>query len=136
MHALAVGLEAGRADEGIGRCEQAPAVVVGQHPVACATVEKVAGLVKQKSVKHPRPSDRAAFDPAAFVKPANTPGAITDIAPGYTGYAAYRKAGGLVDLRKFEGQPHTFITKEPGIPASRDAIEIIKAFVRERSAHG
>ena len=27
--------------------------------------------------------------------------------------AAYRKAGGAVDLRKFEGQPHTFITKEP-----------------------
>ena len=29
--------------------------------------------------------------------------------------AAYRKAGGRVDLRKFDGQPHTFITKDPGI---------------------
>ena len=27
--------------------------------------------------------------------------------------AAYRKAGGSIDLRKFDGQPHTFITKEP-----------------------
>ena len=78
----------------IGRCEQAPAVVVGQHPVACATVEKVAGLVKQKSLKHPRANDRAAFDPAAYVKSSNTPGVITDVAPGYTGYAAYRKSGG------------------------------------------
>jgi acetyl esterase len=48
--------------------------------------------------------------------------------------AAYRKAGGSVDLRKFEGQPHTFITKEPTIPASKEALEAIKAFVRERMA--
>jgi acetyl esterase/lipase len=47
--------------------------------------------------------------------------------------AAYRKAGGSIDLRKFEGQPHTFITKEPAAPASREAIEIIKAFVREHT---
>ena len=48
--------------------------------------------------------------------------------------AAYRKAGGSIDLRKFEGQPHTFITKEPAAPASLEAIEVIKAFVRERMA--
>src|SRR5258705_981388 len=47
--------------------------------------------------------------------------------------AAYRKAGGVVDLRRYEGQPHTFITKEPGTPASLEAIEVIKAFVRERA---
>jgi acetyl esterase len=47
--------------------------------------------------------------------------------------AAYRKAGGVIDLRKFEGQPHTFITKEPANPASIEAIELIKAFVRERT---
>ena len=47
--------------------------------------------------------------------------------------AAYRKAGGSIDLRKFEGQPHTFITKEPAAAASREAIEIIKAFVREHT---
>ena len=46
--------------------------------------------------------------------------------------AAYRKAGGAIDLRKFDGQPHTFITKEPAVPASREAIEVIKAFVRAR----
>jgi acetyl esterase/lipase len=47
--------------------------------------------------------------------------------------AAFRKAGGSIDLRKFDGQPHTFITKDPGHPASREAIEAIKAFVRERA---
>jgi acetyl esterase/lipase len=50
--------------------------------------------------------------------------------------AAYRKAGGVIDLRKFEGQPHTFITKDPEAPASQTAIELIKAFVRERTAEG
>ena len=47
--------------------------------------------------------------------------------------AAYRNAGGAIDLRKFEGQPHTFITKEPAAAASREAIAIIKAFVREHT---
>jgi acetyl esterase/lipase len=44
--------------------------------------------------------------------------------------AAYRKAGGSVDLRKYGGQPHTFITKDPTNPASLKALEAIKAFVR------
>jgi len=50
--------------------------------------------------------------------------------------AAYRKAGGSIDLRKFEGQPHTFITKEPAAPASVEALAAIKAFVRARTAGG
>lgn len=54
----------------------------------------------------------------------------TDMADKFT--ASYRKAGGSIELRKFEGQPHTFITKDPTAAASRDALEAIKAFVRER----
>lgn len=48
--------------------------------------------------------------------------------------AAYRKAGGKIELRKFEGQPHTFITKDSDAAASREAVEVIKAFVREGTA--
>lgn len=44
--------------------------------------------------------------------------------------AAYRKAGGRIDLRKFDGQPHTFITKDRGTEASIAALGQIKAFVR------
>lgn len=55
----------------------------------------------------------------------------TDMADNFA--AAYRKAGGTIDLRKFEGQPHTFITKEPGIPASKEAVDVIKTFVRNRT---
>jgi formate dehydrogenase beta subunit len=36
----------------IGRCEQAPAAVVGQHPVPNATVEKVSALVTAHEFKH------------------------------------------------------------------------------------
>src|SRR5262249_14602090 len=52
----------------IGRCEQAPAAVVGQNPVPQATVEKVKPLVAAKSVKCPTGK--------------------------YIGYAEYRKKGG------------------------------------------
>jgi formate dehydrogenase beta subunit len=37
----------------IGRCETAPAAVVGQNPVPLASAEKIAALVKAKAVKHP-----------------------------------------------------------------------------------
>ncbi len=36
----------------IGRCEQAPAAVVGQNPVPNATVEKIASMVKAGSSRH------------------------------------------------------------------------------------
>ena len=36
----------------IGRCEQAPAVAVGQNPVPCATAEKVVSTVKAGATRH------------------------------------------------------------------------------------
>jgi len=44
--------------------------------------------------------------------------------------AAYGKAGGTLDLVKFEGESHTFITKQPGSPASESAIKRIVGFVQ------
>ena len=78
----------------IGRCEQAPAVAVGQHAVACATAEKVARLVKQKDVHHPQANDKAQFDPVTLIDPRKGLGVVEDVTPAYSGYAAYRKAGG------------------------------------------
>ncbi len=48
----------------IGRCEQAPAVAVGQHPVAHASVEDVAAAVRAGSTTHQRGAytDRAAYE--------------------------------------------------------------------------
>jgi formate dehydrogenase len=78
----------------IGRCEQAPAVVVGQHPIACASPDKVAALVKDQSVRHPVARDSGTFEPVAFVEPEHTPGAQTEVTPAYVGYGAYRAGGG------------------------------------------
>ena len=57
----------------IGRCEQAPAAVVGQNPVPNATVEAVAAIVKSGATSH-APS-------------------------GFLDHAAYREAGGYVLLQ-------------------------------------
>src|SRR5262245_45102508 len=37
----------------IGRCETAPAAVVGQNPVPNASADKIAALVKARALKHP-----------------------------------------------------------------------------------
>jgi acetyl esterase len=46
---------------------------------------------------------------------------------------AYQARGGSVTLRLFDGQPHTFITKNPEIAASREAIDLITSFVLEQA---
>ena len=58
----------------IGRCEQAPAAVVGQHPVPFATVEQVAAKVTAKTVQH--------------------------VPEGFIDYAAYQAQGGYALLKK------------------------------------
>ncbi|HXD41609.1 MAG TPA: NAD(P)H-dependent oxidoreductase subunit E, partial [Ramlibacter sp.] len=58
----------------IGRCEQAPAAVVGQNPVPHATAEKIAATVKA--------------------------GAVKDQPEGYIDHAAYLAAGGYKVLRQ------------------------------------
>src|SRR5438034_449002 len=57
----------------IGRCETAPAAVVGQNPLPHATVEKIAGLVKAKAVKHAAPGHPY----------------MEIVSPAYVDYAAY-----------------------------------------------
>jgi acetyl esterase/lipase len=47
--------------------------------------------------------------------------------------AAYTKAGGRITLRKFDGQPHTFIGLNPTSPASIEALGVITDFVREQT---
>ena len=47
--------------------------------------------------------------------------------------AAYTKAGGRITLRKFEGQPHTFIPQNPTSAASVEALGLITDFIREQT---
>jgi acetyl esterase/lipase len=46
--------------------------------------------------------------------------------------AAYRKAGGVVDLELFEGEGQGFIMRKAGSPASNRAIELIVEFVHKQ----
>jgi acetyl esterase len=46
---------------------------------------------------------------------------------------AYAKAGGEITLRKFEGEPHTFISQDPAKPASIEAMYLITDFIRSRN---
>jgi acetyl esterase len=47
--------------------------------------------------------------------------------------AAYAKAGGEIMLRKFEGEPHTFIPQNPTSLASVEALYLITDFIRSRT---
>ena len=66
----------------IGRCETAPAAVVGQNPLPHASVEAIAALVKAGAVKHPAPGSRESHPHRDIVNPV------------YVDYAAYRAKGG------------------------------------------
>jgi acetyl esterase/lipase len=46
--------------------------------------------------------------------------------------AAYRKAGGIVDLELFDGEGQGFIMRKPGSPASNRALEMIVEFVHKQ----
>jgi acetyl esterase len=47
--------------------------------------------------------------------------------------AAYRARGGQLDLHKFDGQPHTFIMRDPAGDASRQATEKLRDFVLKQA---
>ncbi len=64
----------------IGRCETAPAAVVGQNPVPHATPEKVAKLVEANAVTHPETDGSHPH--------------LEIVTPGHVDYAAYRAQGG------------------------------------------
>src|SRR5258708_24101809 len=59
----------------VGRCEPAPACVVGQNPIPHATAGRVTEVVQAGHVKHPSLAG-------------------SDVTPGHIDYAAYRAGGG------------------------------------------
>jgi acetyl esterase len=48
--------------------------------------------------------------------------------------ASYRTRGGQIELHKFDGQPHTFIPRDPASDASRRATELLRDFVLRQAA--
>ncbi len=58
----------------VGRCETAPVAVVGQNPIARATLDRITDAVEAGQVTHPS--------------------AVSEVTPGHIDYAAYRAGGG------------------------------------------
>ena len=78
----------------IGRCEQAPAVVVHQNPVPFATLDAVAQAVNAHAKSHPAAADNAQFDAAALAERPVSPASGIESAPAYVGLDAYVAHGG------------------------------------------
>ena len=79
----------------LGRCEQAPVAVVHQHPVPRATLESVAALAKSAKGQHPEAVMDQVFAAAEQAERSVSPEPhAIEVAPGYTGYEAYRAQGG------------------------------------------
>jgi acetyl esterase len=102
---------------------------IAAHDAYWPTVEAMAEGNPQLILDRGEP---AALPPALLVQ--GTADTILPSGMASNFAAAFRKAGGSLDLRMFEGQPHTFITKDPAAAASTAATELIKAFVRYRAA--
>jgi acetyl esterase/lipase len=102
---------------------------VSAHDAYWPTVEAMAEGNPQLILDR---GESAVLPPALLVQGT----ADTVLPPGMAGNfaAAFRKAGGSLDLRMFEGQPHTFITKDPTSAAAIAAIDLFKMFVRYRIA--
>jgi acetyl esterase len=73
----------------------------------------------------------AELPPALVLQGTSDDNVTPDMADRFA--AAYRKAGGSLELAKYEGQPHMFIAKEPTSQASLQALELIKAFIHRQA---
>jgi acetyl esterase/lipase len=49
---------------------------------------------------------------------------------------AYRAAGGEAVLREYEGQPHTFVTRDPNSDAAKQALAAMADFIHARAGTG
>jgi dipeptidyl aminopeptidase/acylaminoacyl peptidase len=47
--------------------------------------------------------------------------------------AAYAKRGGQIHVEKFPGEPHTFVSRDPNSDASRKALAMMVAFVKQHT---
>ncbi|MEC5214747.1 NADH:ubiquinone oxidoreductase subunit F (NADH-binding)/NADH:ubiquinone oxidoreductase subunit E [Polaromonas sp. CG_9.5] len=92
----------------VGRCEQAPAVVVHQYPVPFATVETVIHALNSGYAQHPRAQGATLFIAHGYSeKSVSPPPPQHQVAPAYAGYDVYRANGGYAlaasDLASEEG---------------------------------
>ena len=78
--------------------------------------------------------EAGASPPAILVQGLADDNVTPDMAQRFA--AAYRARGGRLDLHKFDGQPHTFIPRDPASEASARATEKIRDFVLAQRGAG
>ncbi|HVA14711.1 MAG TPA: alpha/beta hydrolase [Stellaceae bacterium] len=71
--------------------------------------------------------DAGTLPPALVLQGTNDDNVTPDMADRFA--AAYRHAGGALDLVKFPGQPHAFVARDPASAATRQALDLITGFV-------
>jgi acetyl esterase/lipase len=79
-------------------------------------------------------SETGALPPAILVQGLADDNVTPDMADRFS--AAYQARGGELQLHKFDGQPHTFIVRDPASDASRRATELIRDFVLKQTRAG
>ena len=71
--------------------------------------------------------EAGALPPALELQGTNDDNVTPDMADRFA--AAYRKAGGTIELVKFPGAPHAFTAREPESGHAKKALDLITAFV-------
>ncbi|MGH7093227.1 MAG: alpha/beta hydrolase [Stellaceae bacterium] len=75
--------------------------------------------------------EAAGLPPAILVQGLADDNVTPDMADRFA--AAYRAKGGVIELHKFDGQPHTFVPRDPTSDASKRACELMRDFVLARA---
>ncbi len=74
--------------------------------------------------------EKAELPPALVIQGTDDENVTPDMADRFV--AAYRAAGGSIELRKYPGMPHSFIKRAHGVPEAEAALAAIVAFLKER----
>ena len=75
--------------------------------------------------------EAARLPPAILLQGTGDDNVTPDMADRFT--AAWRAKGGVIDLHTFDGQPHTFVMRDPTSDASLRACELARDFVRKHA---
>lgn len=75
--------------------------------------------------------EAGALPPAILLQGTADDNVTPDMADRFT--VAWRGKGGSVELHKFEGQPHTFVPRDPTSDASKRACELMRDFILSKA---
>jgi acetyl esterase len=75
--------------------------------------------------------EATSLPPAILLQGTGDDNVTLDMADRFT--TAWRAKGGVIDLHKFDGQPHTFVIRDPASDASLRACELARDFVKKHA---